>query len=156
MNVTNTLEQFRAKFRVEELLILDSGSWSWSVRPGQPTLGAGVLSLNRYARHLADVSPPEMAELADLIKALEQSIKAVFDYNIMNYLMLMMVDHHVHYHVIPRYDGARTFAGLEWVDNGWPALPVLGDNQHQGNQGVLSSIRDALVAAASQREAPGG
>jgi len=149
MNETNTLQQFRVKFRVDELLVQDSGSWSWSVRPAQPTLGAGVLSLNRYALHLSDVSPSEMAELADLVRTLERALKSAFDYNIMNYLMLMMVDHQVHYHVIPRYDGVRQFAGLEWVDNGWPALPALGDNQHQAQHEALFAIRDALVSAAS-------
>ena len=149
MSQTDTLESFRSKFRVEEFLVLDSGAWSWSVRPGQPTLGAGVLSLNRYALHLSEVSSSEMAELADVIRTLERAVKTAFDYNIMNYLMLMMVDHHVHYHVIPRYDGSRRFAGVDWVDNGWPALPVLGDTQHSDEPGILASIQQALILAAS-------
>lgn len=147
MSKTNELAEFRAKFRVDELLVLDNGAWSWSVRPGQPTLGAGVLSLNRHAPRLSDVSPAEMAELAGLIRTLERAMKAAFDYDIMNYLMLMMVDHHVHYHVIPRYDGVRQFAGVEWLDKGWPALPVLGDNQHAEHPGVLAAVRQALVDA---------
>jgi len=149
LSQTDSLEKFQAKFRVAELLVLDSGAWSWSVRPGQPTLGAGVLSLNRPALQLSDVSASEMAELAGLIRTLEQTMKAAFDYNIMNYLMLMMVDHHVHYHVIARYDGVRQFAGLEWLDNGWPGLPVLGDNQHGGDPGILASIQQALITASS-------
>ena len=149
MTQTGRLEEFRTKFRVDELLVLDSGAWSWSVRPGQPTLGAGVLSLNRHALRLSDVSTSEMAELADLVSTMEQAVKSAFNYDIMNYLMLMMVDRHVHYHVIARYDGPRHFAGLEWVDNGWPALPVLGDNQHSGHPGILFSIQRALITASS-------
>ncbi len=148
MSETNTLEEFRAKFRVEELLVVNSGSWSWSVRPAQPTLGSGILSLNRYALHLSDVTAEEMQELTGLVSTLEEAIKSTFDYNIMNYLMLMMVDHHVHYHVIPRYDGARRFSGLEWVDNGWPALPALSDNQHKGQEGILESVQDSLRSCA--------
>ena len=149
LSKTDTLAEFRAKFRVDELLVLDSGAWSWSVRPGQPTLGAGVLSLNRYALHMSEVSPSEMAELVGLIRTLERAMKAAFDYNIMNYLMLMMVDHHVHYHVIPRYDGVREFAGLAWLDSGWPALPALGDNQHAEQPGILASVRQALITVSS-------
>jgi diadenosine tetraphosphate (Ap4A) HIT family hydrolase len=37
-----------------------------------------------------------------------------------NYLMLMMVDPHVHFHVLPRYEGDRSHGGIEVVDAGWP------------------------------------
>ena len=147
MNETNTLGEFRAKFRVAELRLIDTGAWTWSVRPDQPTLGAGILSLNRHALHLSDVTPGEMAELAGLISMLESALKNTFNHNIMNYLMYMMVDHHVHWHAVPRYDGPRQFAGLEWVDNGWPALPVLPDSQHKNQADVLPSIRKALIAS---------
>ena len=146
MTETRTLEEFRAKFRVEELKILENGSWTWSVRPGQPTLGAGILSLNRHAGKFSDVSAEEMKDLAEMVGTLEVTIKQAFDHTIMNYLMLMMVDHHVHYHVIPRYEGTRSFAGREWVDNGWPALPVLGDSQHPDDPELLQLIREKLVA----------
>ena len=144
MNTTRTLEEFRAKFRVEELKVMENSSWTWSVRPGQPTLGAGILSLNRYALKLSDVTGEEMKDLADLIRVMEGTIQAAFDHNIMNYLMLMMVDHHVHYHVIPRYEETRSFAGNEWVDNGWPALPLIGDIQHADDPGLLHVVQDRL------------
>ena len=147
MTETRTLEEFKAKFRVEELKVVANRSWTWSVRPGQPTLGAGILSLNRHAGKFSDVTAGEMQDLAELIGTLEGVIKLAFDHNIMNYLMLMMVDHHVHYHVIPRYEGTRSFAGREWVDNGWPALPVLGDSQHADDPGLLHLIREKLIAA---------
>ena len=144
MSTTTTIEEFRAKFRVEELKVMENSSWTWSVRPGQPTLGAGILSLNRYALKLSDVTGEEMKDLADLVRVLEATIQAAFGYNIMNYLMLMMVDHHVHYHVIPRYEEKRSFAGKEWVDNGWPALPLIGDSQHADDPGLLHVIQDRL------------
>ncbi len=147
MSETNTLEAFRAKFRVDELQVLSTGAWTWSIRPGQPTLGAGVLSLNRFALHLSDVRGEEMHELAGLISTLENAVKKTFNYNIMNYLMLMMVDHHVHYHVIPRYDGPRDFMDLQWLDTGWSGQPALADSQHQEQPGMLVAIRDALRAA---------
>ena len=140
------LNEFRAKFRVEELKILENESWSWSIRPAQATLGAGILSLNRYALQFSDVTPGEMMDLGSMVGILEKTIKAAFGHNIMNYLMLMMVDHHVHYHVITRYDGARTFAGLEWVDTGWPALPEIGENQHADKPDLLRSLQEKLAS----------
>lgn len=144
MNDSTMLSDFRSKFQVDSLIVARTPAWSWSVRPNQPTLGSGILSLNRHALHFSDVTTGEMAELSELIKTLEKTVKSVFNHNIMNYLMLMMVDHHVHFHVIPRYDGSRQFAGLEWIDNGWPALPVMADSQHKNQDGVLTQIQDAL------------
>ena len=144
MTETRTLEAFRAKFRVEELKVLENRSWTWSVRPGQPTLGAGILSLNRHAGKFSEVTPDELADLAELVSAVEGTIKVAFDHQIMNYLMLMMLDHHVHYHVIPRYESVRTFAGREWVDNGWPALPVIADSQHANEPDLLHHIQEKL------------
>jgi diadenosine tetraphosphate (Ap4A) HIT family hydrolase len=149
MNETHNLNEFRNKFRVADLRVFSNGAWTWSVRPEQPTLGAGIISLNRFALHLSDVTAEEMYQLSELIIILEKTIKGVFNHNIMNYLMLMMVDHHVHYHVIPRYDGTRQFAGLEWVDNGWPALPVMPDSQHRSQEGVLQSIQEVLITYAN-------
>ena len=40
--------------------------------------------------------------------------------------MLMMVDPDVHYHVIPRYEGAKEFGGQQFADHGWPGPPALG------------------------------
>lgn len=149
MSHPQVFSEFRSKFQVDTLLIARTTAWSWSVRPNQPTLGAGILSLNRHALHFSDVTAAEMVELGELIVKVEKSIKSVFNHNIMNYLMLMMVDHHVHFHVIPRYEGNRQFAGLEWIDNGWPALPVMADSQHKGQDGILTLIQDVLISASN-------
>ncbi len=143
MTEQTTLEAFREKFRVDDLLVYANAHWSWSVRPAQPTLAAGVISLNRYALTLGEVTPEEMQALPDVVSRLEATVRGHFDHRIMNYLALMMVDHHVHWHVIPRYDSPRTFAGREWVDSGWPRFPAIADSQH-GDDAVLHEIRRAL------------
>jgi diadenosine tetraphosphate (Ap4A) HIT family hydrolase len=50
-------------------------------------------------------------------------------YERINYLMLMMVDPHVHFHVFPRYEGARPFESASVEDKGWPGPPDLGSGQ---------------------------
>ena len=37
--------------------------------------------------------------------------------------MLMMVDPDVHFHVLPRYEKARSFGGVSFVDRAWPGPP---------------------------------
>jgi len=39
--------------------------------------------------------------------------------------MLMMVDPNVHFHVFPRYEGARTMEGVTVDDRAWPGPPDL-------------------------------
>ncbi len=91
-----------------------------------------------------------MAEFATLIQKAEKAVKATFTYDIMNYLMLMLVDRHVHFHVIPRYSGARFFSGVEWVDKGWPNPPVMSERQHEDQKGLLMRVRDALKVASGE------
>lgn len=147
MAETHTLSDFQTKFRTEELLVLRNDAWTWSVRPAQPTLGSGVLSLNRHALRMSDVSEKEMGQLHDATARIESALKEAFNHQIVNYLALMMVDHHVHFHVIPRYDSTRDFASRQWLDNGWPAVPVLGDSQHKDDPELLGRIRDQLRGA---------
>ena len=148
MEGSQVLADFRAKFRVDELLVVRNDAWTWSVRPAQATLGSGVLSLNRYAARFSDVTAAEMAQLAELVARLEQAVYSAFDYQAINYLMLMMVDHQVHFHVIPRYDSRRLFAGLQWLDEGWPTLPPMTALQHSDHPGILALIRQELASAA--------
>ena len=60
--MTTTLAEFHDKFQVPELEVLRGDHWTWSVRPAQPTLGAGILSLNRFATSLGDLSAEEGAD----------------------------------------------------------------------------------------------
>ncbi len=143
---THTLAQFSEKFEIETLTIYRSAAWCWSVRPGQATLGAGILSLNRHAETFAQVTKDEMADLHTMIAVVEKTLKQTFDHDILNYLMLMMVDHHVHYHVIPRYGQDQQFNGLTWLDSGWPALPMLAEAQHTQVADQRLVIKDALIS----------
>ncbi len=61
--------------------------------------------------------------MADIEGALGASIR----HEKINYLMLMMVDPHVHFHVVPRYEGEREACGVRVADAGWPKVPELGE-----------------------------
>jgi diadenosine tetraphosphate (Ap4A) HIT family hydrolase len=144
MDSNHILYDFNVKFRVDEFTIYKNNSWTWSLRPAQPTLGSGILSLNRYALHFSEVTINEMKDLGSMIFVIEKTMKKTFDYDIMNYLMLMMVDHHVHYHVIPRYKKSKLFGDLSWIDTGWPGVPVISDNQHNDHPKIHPLILTAL------------
>jgi diadenosine tetraphosphate (Ap4A) HIT family hydrolase len=145
--MTESLDDFRQKFRLDELEIVRTEHWVWSVRPGPATLGAGVLSLTRFAAHLSDLTPAEGADLAVMAGVAEGTLGRAFAPDKINYLMLMMVDAHLHYHVLPRYAAPRRHGGLVWQDSGWDGLPVLGDHADRGTPSTLASVRTTLQQA---------
>ncbi|MCU0262048.1 MAG: hypothetical protein MUF09_00020 [Candidatus Nanopelagicales bacterium] len=144
--MTTTLAEFHEKFRVTELQVARTDHWTWSVRPVQTTLGAGILSLNRFATSFGDLSEQEAGDLAGIVSALEAALQGFAAPGRMNYLMLMMVDAHVHFHVLPRYAEVRLQAGQEWTDRAWPGPPSLGEDANVGGSETLLVIRDSLRA----------
>ena len=108
-------------------LVRDYEHWCVLLRPAQVTLGSLVMICKEDVTQFSDISVGAFAEMGKVTKDIETALKAVSSFEKINYLMLMMVDPHVHMHVIPRYSAARDFEGVEFKDTGWPAVPQLGD-----------------------------
>lgn len=136
------LLKFKEKFLIEELMIYETNYWSWSLRPVQATLGAGILSLKRECLIFSELNQEEFSDLNNIIKVIEPTLKYIFNYDIMNYLMLMMIDRQVHYHVIPRYESNIDFKGKFWIDKGWPGIPDLNGEKLDMNK--LKDICDYI------------
>lgn len=115
-----------AKFGWPETLVADFDHWVVLARPAQPTLGSLVLAAKSDATAFGDLPGEAHAELKAVTATIEAALGGAVGYARINYLMLMMVDPHVHFHVIPRYEGARDWNGREFVDVGWPKVPDLG------------------------------
>jgi len=113
------------KFGHPHNLVAETASWLVLVRPSQPTLGALVLVCKEPAEAFSDLSPQAFADLAVVTRGVEQALSQFVGYARINYLMLMMVDRDVHFHVLPRYEGERSFAELVFPDRGWPGAPQL-------------------------------
>src|SRR4051812_27693759 len=108
------------KFGYPHNLVAETASWLVLVRPSQPTLGALVLVCKEPAEAFSGLSPQAFADLAVVTRGVEQALSQLVGYARINYLMLMMVDRDVHFHVLPRYEGERSFAELAFPDHGWP------------------------------------
>jgi diadenosine tetraphosphate (Ap4A) HIT family hydrolase len=115
------------RFGYPDTLIAEYAHWLVLLRPAQPTLGSLVLAAKSEATAFSALPPPAFVELGQAIADIEAALKEAVDYAKVNYMMLMMVDPHVHFHVLPRYNGERSSAGMTIADTGWPKLPVLGD-----------------------------
>ena len=113
------------KFDYPATLVREYHHWVVLIRPAQVTAGSLILAAKGDSTAYGDLPAEAFAEQGVIIAEIEKSLRDVVNMDKINYLMLMMVDPHVHFHVIPRYQGTRSFAGLELVDHGWPGPPDL-------------------------------
>jgi diadenosine tetraphosphate (Ap4A) HIT family hydrolase len=132
------------KFGYPDTLVHEGEHWALLVRPAQLTLGSVVLCATSDARSYAELPPEAFAEQRELVRLAERILRELTDYQRINYLMLMMVDPHVHFHVIPRYEGEREFGGDQFLDSGWPGLPRL-DQSSPASPKLIERLR--LLAA---------
>lgn len=124
------------KFGYPDTLITEYRHWLVLLRPVQPTLGSLVIAAKSDATAFGSLPPEYHAELGIVTADVERVLARTVHYERINYLMLMMVDPYVHFHVIPRYDGTRSFAGREYADAGWPKPPELGAAVHLDATGI--------------------
>lgn len=136
--------QTAVRFGYPETLIREYDHWLVLLREPQATLGSLVLCEKSAATEFSAISTESFQEMKAVVADIENALKAAFAYDKINYLMLMMVDPNVHFHVIPRYAQARSACGLTIPDPGWPLVPQLGVAQP-----ITVSERDALCALIS-------
>jgi diadenosine tetraphosphate (Ap4A) HIT family hydrolase len=106
-------------------LVAQTKSWLVLVRPKQPTFGSLVLICTEPAQAFSDISVEAFADLQVAVGGIERMLRKVVGYEKINYLMLMMIDRDVHFHVLPRYAGERVHDGVVFKDAGWPGQPDL-------------------------------
>ncbi len=113
------------KFGYPDSCVKEFQHWAILLRPQQVTLGSLILICREDATAFSKISPEAFTELPDIIREMEANVTNAFAYTKINYLMLMMVDPEVHFHVIPRYDSPRTVFQQQFLDHGWPGPPDL-------------------------------
>lgn len=121
------MNQTISRFGHPETLVAEYQHWVVLLRPEQPTLGSLVLAAKGEVVAVSALPPAAFLELARVTADIERALGAAVSYDKINYLALMMVDPHVHFHVLPRYAGSRAEGGVEIVDAGWPKAPALGE-----------------------------
>ncbi len=131
------------KFGYPDTRVKEFQKWVVVLRPQQVTLGSMVLICQDQAKAFSQISPEAFAELSLVTQEIEASVFRAFRYEKINYLMLMMVDPDVHFHVIPRYGTSQVFCDQNFVDSGWPGPPQLTNpNQttHEINHQILNTL----------------
>ena len=131
------------KFGAPDTVICQFRCWSVLLRPAQLTLGALILVAHEPVQSFSALSSASFAELQIVTDKIDTALKKAFQYDKLNYLMLMMVDPDVHFHVIPRYAQAREFAGNTFLDAGWPGVPDfnrINETNKEMNQQIIEQL----------------
>ena len=113
------------KFNYPDSLIKTYQHWHLLLRPNQTTLGSLILVCKEKTTQYSGISDEAATEQKQIIKEIENVLKSRFNYSKINYLMLMMVDPAVHFHIIPRYEFPVEFCDKEFNDKSWPGVPDL-------------------------------
>lgn len=132
------------KFGYPATLLRELDHWMILLRPAQVTLGSLVLAARSAATAYSDLPREAFAEQADAVAIIERALRAFVDYERINYLMLMMVDPNVHFHVIPRYSHARQWSGIDFPDAGWPGAPQLGAAIQLSDEQIRGFVAELL------------
>lgn len=134
-----------AKFGHPATLVHEYEHWVVLLRPAQVTLGSLVLAAKSDAEAFAELPAEAFVEMRLAVIAIERGLAAFRAFDRLNYLMLMMVDRNVHFHVIPRYAEAQHWDGRAFVDAGWPGPPELG-SAVQLDEAQISALTSQLAA----------
>ncbi|MBD1432234.1 HIT family protein [Sphingobacterium sp. DN00404] len=140
------MEDFKQKFDIVNLTIKTIGSWIISLRPVQVTIGSLVLSLDRACHDIGDLTNSESQELGLAFKAIKEVYAKTFSPDKVNYLLLMMVDKQVHFHVIPRYEREVTFKDQHFRDEHWPKPANVLSTSNFGDQ-LLMELKEYMKEA---------
>jgi len=119
------MEKILETFEYPELLLKEYKNWYLLLRSEQVTIGSLVLIEKSFSSKLSNVPEKSFIEFGDIVKEIENVLDKLFSYSKINYLMLMMRDKEVHYHIIPRYPASVLFNEFEFLDSGWPKFPEM-------------------------------
>ena len=136
------------KFGYPNSLIAENDHWVLLLRPKQVTLGSLILASKSESDSMAKLGAEEYTAFGEIVGLLEAALKDLFDFDKINYLALMMKDKHVHFHVFPRYEEARTFSDVEFVDAAWPGAPITSnvvEVDQESKARLLTTLKGAIA-----------
>ena len=130
------------KFGHPGTIVRDYDHWLVLLRPQQVTAGSLVLAAKSEATAYGMLPQEAFIEQGLVVAEIEAALGRMLAYERINYLMLMMVDPHVHFHVIPRYSGNRSLAGVDIADHGWPGPPDLKSAVGLDEAGIARGVAE--------------
>lgn len=132
--MSDTANATMRKFGFPATVVADYDHWTVQLRPKQATLGSLIVICKTPAAAFHQIGAAAFVELERVVSDVERALQTFCQYEKINWLMLMMVDPDVHFHVLPRYASPKSFAGTSFADEGWPGPPDLKKGVEVGDE----------------------
>jgi len=134
-----------AKFDKGNNLVKEYKYWTLLLNLKPRKFGQCVAILKRHIDKLADVTPEEMSEYALVASEIESALRTSFDTHLVHHLLLMSLDKHVHFHIMPRYKKPINFGSISWTDDGLPS-PLAADPASYKSIALSKDDTNALIS----------
>jgi diadenosine tetraphosphate (Ap4A) HIT family hydrolase len=122
--------------------VVSNDFWTLVLNENQATLGRVFFALNRHETDIAHLTNAEVLSLWAFVRETKAAFSALFAPDHFNYMFLMNLTPHVHFHIFPRYAQTREFAGQTFADGKY------GDHYDPAESRALDTdTEEALIAA---------
>ncbi len=125
--------------------VLQKDYWTLVLNENQATLGRVFFVLNRHETDIANLTDDEVLLLWAFVRETKAALIALFAPNHFNYMFLMNLTPHVHFHIFPRYAEPREFANQTFADSRY------GDHYDPDESRALDEAAEAELIAALRR-----
>ncbi len=126
-------------------VILSNDHWTLVLNDNQATLGRVFFALNRHETDIAALSDTEVLSLWAFVRETKVALAALLAPDHFNYMFLMNLTPHVHFHIFPRYAEPAVFAGQTFPDSRY------GDHYDPAESRALNpAAEEQLVTALRQ------
>ncbi len=123
-------------------VVLGNDHWTLVLNENQATLGRVFFALKRHETDVAALTEDELTSLWTFLRETKAALSTLFAPDHFNFMFLMNLTPHAHFHIFPRYAAPREFAGQTWADSRF------GDHYDPDEaRPVDDAAMDALVAA---------
>ena len=128
----------------DDNVISQTERWVAVLDRNQCYLGKSFITLRQHKETLSELDEADWTELHQVIRQIEQAVKAAFGADVCNWECLMNNavkagrPTHVHWHLYPRYLGGATFASEDFPDPKWPRH--LESGEHRVSEELFGKI----------------
>ena len=126
-------------------VVLQNDFWTLVLNENQATLGRVFFALNRHETDIARLSDAEVLSLWAFVRETKSALAALFAPDHFNFMFLMNLTPHVHFHIFPRYAGSREFHGQTFTDS------FYGDHYDPAESRTLDTDAEAELISVLRR-----
>ena len=126
-------------------VVLENNFWTLVLNENQATLGRVFFALNRHETDIAALTDAETLSLWAFVRETKAALAALFAPDHFNFMFLMNLTPHVHFHIFPRYAQPAEFSGQSFPDS------FYGDHYDPAESRTLDAGTEAELIATLRR-----